>query len=128
MNQYETVIILTPVLSEQQMKEVVTGYRELITSNEGTLVHEENWGLNKLAYPIQKKGTGFYHVFEYHANPDFIKLLKLNFQRDENVLRELTLKLDKHAIAFNIKKRNGDFNKPREVAAPKPKVEIEDED
>ena len=114
MNQYETVIILTPVLSEQQMKDAVAGYRELITTNGGELVHEENWGLNKLAYPIQKKGTGFYHVFEYKANPEFIELLKLNFQRDENIMRELTLKLDKHAMDFNEKKRNGHFDRKRE--------------
>ena len=70
---YETVIILTPVLSEQQMQEAVAGYRGLITDNGGEIVHEENWGLTKLAYPIDKKGTGFYHLFEYKADSQFIK-------------------------------------------------------
>ena len=70
--QYETVIILTPVLSEQQMKEAVAGYRESITANGGEMVHEENWGLTKLAYPIQKKNTGFYHLFEFRADTSFI--------------------------------------------------------
>ena len=78
-NQYETVIILTPVLSEQQMKDAVAGYRELITGNGGKLVHEENWGLTKLAYPIQKKGTGFYHLFELASFLDRNKVnMKLN--------------------------------------------------
>lgn len=109
MNQYETVIILTPVLSEQQMKDAVTSYRELITANGGVLVHEENWGLTKLAYPIDKKGTGFYHLFEYQANPEFIKVLDLAFRRDEKVMRNLTVRMDKHSISFNDRKRKGEF-------------------
>ena len=104
-NQYETVIILTPVLSEQQMKDAVAGYRELITGNGGELVHEENWGLTKLAYPIQKKGTGFYHLFEFKANPEFIKSFELAFRRDERILRYLTVKLDRWGVDFNQRKR-----------------------
>ena len=108
-NQYETVIILTPVLSEQQMKDAVTGYRELITGNGGELVHEENWGLTKLACPIQKKGTGFYHLFEFKANPEFIKSFELVFRRDERILRYLTVKLDRWGVDFNQRKRNGEL-------------------
>lgn len=108
-NQYETVIILTPVLSEQQMKDAVTSYRGLITEHGGELVHEENWGLTKLAYPIDKKGTGFYHLFEYKANPEFIKTLDLAFRRDEKVMRYLTVRMDKHAVIFNDRKRKGEF-------------------
>jgi small subunit ribosomal protein S6 len=58
-NRYETVFIATPVLSEAQMKEAVEKYKKLITDKGGSIVHEENWGLKKLAYPIQKKSTGF---------------------------------------------------------------------
>lgn len=116
MNQYETVIILTPVLSEQQMKDAVKSYRELITGNGGEMVHEENWGLTKLAYPIQKKGTGFYHLFEFRANPEFIKTMELAFRRDERILRYLTVKLDKNGVIYNEKRRRG------EVSAPKPVV------
>jgi small subunit ribosomal protein S6 len=114
-NQYETVIILTPVLSEQQMKDAVKSYRELITGNGGEMVHEENWGLTKLAYPIDKKGTGFYHLFEFNANPEFIKTIELAFRRDERVMRYLTIKLDKWAVDFNVRKRNGEFNHNRAV-------------
>lgn len=113
-NQYETVIILTPVLSEQQMKDAVSSYRELITGNGGKMVHEENWGLTKLAYPIQKKGTGFYHLFEFTAEPEFIKNFELTFRRDERILRYLTVRLDKHGVTYNDKRRKG------EVSAPKP--------
>ncbi|MBM3920209.1 MAG: 30S ribosomal protein S6 [Sphingomonadales bacterium] len=115
-NQYETVIILTPVLSEQQMKDAVKGYRELITGNGGEMVLEENWGLTKLAYPIDKKGTGFYHLFEFKANPEFIKTFELAFRRDERIMRYLTIKLDKWGVDYNDRKRKGEFNQPRTTA------------
>jgi small subunit ribosomal protein S6 len=107
--QYESVIILTPVLSEQQMQDAVSSYRELITENGGEIVHEENWGLTKLAYPIEKKGTGFYHLFEFKANPDFIIKWELAFRRDERVLRYLTISLDKWGVQFNEKRRSGEI-------------------
>ncbi|MCA0426495.1 MAG: 30S ribosomal protein S6 [Bacteroidetes bacterium] len=107
---YESVIIFTPVLSEDQLKDVVSKYRNLITENGGELVHEENWGLTKLAYPIQKKTTGFYHLFEFKANPEFISKFELAFRRDERIMRFLTVALDKHALVYNTRKRNGEFN------------------
>ena len=115
-NQYETVIILTPVLSEQQMKDAVKGYRELITGNGGEMVHEENWGLTKLAYPIDKKGTGFYHLFEFKADPEFIKTFELAFRRDERIMRYLTVRLDKWGVDYNDRKRKGEFNQSKTVA------------
>lgn len=128
-NQYETVIILTPVLSEQQMKDAVTSYRELITGNGGVMVHEENWGLTKLAYPIQKKGTGFYHLCEYQADPEFVKVIELAFRRDERILRYLTVRLDKHGVEYNAKRRRGEVSTPKPVeTAAKTKVVIEDEE
>ena len=97
MNHYETVFILTPVLSDAQMKEAVDKFKGVITENAGTIVNEENWGLRKLAYPIQKKSTGFYTLVEFDANPDVIKKLETQFRRDERVLRFLTFRLDKYA-------------------------------
>jgi len=105
MNQYETVFILTPVLSEEQMKEAVKKYEDFLTDNGAEIVHRENWGLRKLAYPIQKKSTGFYHLFEFKAEGTIVAPLEVQFKRDERVMRFLTVKLDKHAIAYNEKKR-----------------------
>jgi small subunit ribosomal protein S6 len=103
-NQYETVFISTPVLSEAQMKEAVDKFRKLITEH-GELVHEEDWGLRKLAYPIQKKTTGFYHLFEFRAEGQFVNKLETEYRRDERNIRFLTFKMDKHAIAYSEKKR-----------------------
>lgn len=105
LNQYETVFIMTPVLSEEQMKEAVNKYRDLLVSFEAEVVHEEKWGLKKLAYPIQKKSTGFYHLFEYKIDGSKIRDFEIAMKRDEKMLRFLTVSLDKHAIAYNDKKR-----------------------
>lgn len=103
--QYETVFIMTPVLSDEQMKETVRKYQDLLKSKGAEIVHEEHWGMRKLAYPIQKKSTGFYHLIEYKAEGELIFEIELAFKRDERVMRFLTVKLDKHAIAYNEKKR-----------------------
>ena len=106
MNQYETVFILTPVLSDEQMKEAVKKYEDQLTNNGAEIVHEESWGMRKLAYPIQKKSTGFYQLIEYKAEGTVIADVETELKRDERVMRFLTVKLDKHAIAYNEKKRN----------------------
>lgn len=110
MKQYESVIIITPVLSEEQMKDTVAKFRQLITSEGGSLVHEENWGLTKLSYPVQKKNSAFYHLFEFKANESFISKWELALKRDERLMRYMTIVLDKHSIAYNQRKRNGELN------------------
>ncbi len=119
---YESVVVLTPVLSEKMMQEAVLSFEKLITENGGELIHKENWGLTKMAYPIQKKTTGFYQIFEFVAEPDaqIVDKLELAFRRDEQVLRYLCIKLDKHSVKYNERRRNGEFNKPKvkETAAP----------
>ena len=106
MNQYETVFILTPVLSDVQMKEAVEKFKGILTEEGATIVSEENWGLKKLAYPIQKKSTGFYAFVEFDADPSVIAKLELQFRRDEKVIRFLTFRQDKYAHQYAEKRRN----------------------
>ncbi len=105
MNQYETVFILNPVLSEIQIKEAVEKFENFLTSRGAEFVSKENWGLKKLAYPIQNKKSGFYHLFEFKVAGEVIDAFELEFRRDERVMRYLTVKLDKHAIAWAEKRR-----------------------
>ena len=100
MNSYETVFILTPVLSEEQMKEAVEKFKGFLVDNGAEIVNEEQWGLRKLAYPIQKKSTGFYVLLEYKAEPTIVKKLDIAFRRDERVIRFLTFRLDKYAEEY----------------------------
>lgn len=106
MNNYEAVFILTPVLSDVQTKEAVDKFKAVIEADgESKVVNEENWGLRKLAYPIQKKSTGFYVFLEFKANPSVIANLQTQFRRDERVLRFLTFRQDKYAHEYAEKRR-----------------------
>lgn len=112
---YETVFILTPVLSETQMKDAVEKFKSVLVDGGAKLVNEENWGLKKLAYPIQHKTTGFYQLFEFQAEPSVVDKLETEYRRDEKVMRFLTTVLDKHAVKYNERRRNGEFNKKKEA-------------
>ncbi len=105
-NRYETVFIMTPVLSDDQMKETVQKHKKNLQDAGVKIIHEENWGLRKLAYPIQKKSTGFYYLIEFEPeNSKVIRDMELAFKRDERIIRFLTIRMDKHAVAFNERKR-----------------------
>ena len=106
MNQYETVFILTPVLSDEQMKETAAKFKKLLTDNGAEILNEEAWGLKKMAYAIDKKSTGFYCLFEFKAEPTVINSLEIGYRRDEKVIRYLTVKLDKYAAQYAEKRRN----------------------
>jgi small subunit ribosomal protein S6 len=112
---YESVFILTPVLSEVQMKDTVDKFVNLLKDEGAEVINVENWGLKKLAYPIQKKSTGFYVLVEFIAQPSLIKKLEVEFRRDEKIMRFLTTLLDKHAIVYAERRRKGEFNKKVEA-------------
>ena len=104
-NRYETVFIITPVLSEAQAKETVTKFKKELKDAGAKLLEEENWGMKKLAYPIQKKSTGFYNLFEFEAEGSAIGAFETAFRRDEKILRFLTVKLEHHSLAYADKRR-----------------------
>ena len=106
MNQYETVFITTPVLSESQMKETADKFKKILTGDGARIIHEENWGLRKLAYPIQKKSTGFYYLIQFQAEGTIIPKLETEFKRDERIIRSLVVGLDKYAVEWAEKKRS----------------------
>lgn len=106
MNNYELMVIFTPVLSNEEYKAAAKNLKKFITDQEGEIVGEETWGLRSFAYPIQKKTTGLYYVLEFKANPNFIAKLQIQMSRDETIMRNMITSLDKHAIAYNAKKRN----------------------
>jgi len=115
LNQYETVFITTPVLSESQMKETVDKFKKILTDNGSEIVHEENWGLRKLAFPIQKKSTGFYYLIEFRAEGGLVRKLETEFKRDERIIRFLTVGLDKYAVEYAEKKRAKKAEKQKEM-------------
>ncbi|MEQ8361126.1 MAG: 30S ribosomal protein S6 [Cytophagales bacterium] len=107
---FETIFIMTPVLSEQQMKETVERYLAFLKENKAKVIHEENWGLRKLAYPIQHKSTGFYQLVEFECEGSMIESLEVEFSRDEAIMRFLTVKLDNDGIKYNERRREKQKN------------------
>ncbi len=123
MNNYETVFILNPVLSEDQAKDTVEKFVSVLTKANAEIINQENWGLKKLAYPINKKSTGFYNLIEFAAEPQVINTLETEYRRDESVMRFLTTVLDKHAIAYNERRRKGEFKNKDKKSAKKAEEE-----
>ena len=111
MNHYETVFIATPVLSDDQTKELFGKFQGVITENGGQIVSSEDWGLRKLAYPIQKKTTGFYYLIEFEGEGDLVEKLETQYRRDERVIRFLTFRMDKYAVEYAEKRRNKNKSK-----------------
>lgn len=118
MNRYETVFIATPVLSDVQLKELVGKFQGVITENGGKVTHTEEWGLRKLAYPIQKKSTGFYTLLEFEAEGDLINTLETQYKRDERIIRFLTFKQDKYAAEYADKRKKNLKSGGKSTAAP----------
>ena len=124
LSQFETVFILTPVLSEDDAKKTIAAYADLLKSQGAEIVHEEHWGLKNLRYPIKKKTTGIYHLIEYKGTGKAIDTLEVAFRRDENVLRFLTVKLDKYAIKYNDDKRAGLVGRNKKVKTVKEEAAV----
>ncbi|MDW3191185.1 MAG: 30S ribosomal protein S6 [Cytophagales bacterium] len=116
-NNYETVFILNPVLSEAQMKDTVEKFKGILETSGAKIVNSENWGLKKLAYNIQHKTTGFYHLIEFDAEPTVVASLETEYRRDEAIMRFLTTALDKHAVVYNERRRKGAFRKDKKEEA-----------
>jgi small subunit ribosomal protein S6 len=106
MNQYETVFILNPVLSDDQVKETVKKFENFLTDRGAKMVAKEDWGLKKLAYAIENKKSGFYHLFQFEVPGEIINDYEVEFRRDERIMRYLTVKLDKYAIEWAEKRRS----------------------
>jgi small subunit ribosomal protein S6 len=119
MNNYETVFILNPVLSEEQAKDTVEKFVKVLKKAKAEILNTEHWGLKKMAYPINKKSTGFYNLIEFAAESSVINTLETEYRRDESIMRFLTTVLDKHAVTYNERRRKGEFKKENRKPAVK---------
>lgn len=114
---FETVFIFTPVFKDSEVKAAVKAYVSFIKEQGAEILEEDLWGLKQLAYPIKKKTTGIYFVTEYRATGEVVDALELKCRRDTNVLRFLTVRLDKYAIKYNDDKRKGLVGRNRKKSA-----------
>ncbi len=107
---YELMIIFTPILSDDDYKNAQKKYTDFIVNAGGEIVHQDPWGLRSLAYPIEKKTTGIYYVLEYKALPTTNAKLEIQMNRDEQIIRHMITRIDKDALAYNLRKRNKKAN------------------
>lgn len=112
---YETTFIAVPELSAEEHKALVEKFLNILTSNDAEVSNVEQWGLRRLAYPIQRKHNGYYTFIEFRAYGELISKLEKEYGYDERILRYLTVKLDKHSLAFNIKRREQGFGMRKET-------------
>ncbi|MDI9356410.1 MAG: 30S ribosomal protein S6 [Chitinophagaceae bacterium] len=121
---YETVFILSSDLSEEtKTKDTVDKFIKILTDNSADIINVEYWGLKQLAYPIKRKTSGFYNLIEFNASPEIVKTLEIEFRRNEHIIRFLITVLDKYAVEYNAKRKNGNFNKPKEEIKTEPTIE-----
>ena len=107
MSHYESVFILNPALSENQVKDAIKNYEKFLKENDCKIVDVENWGLKKLAYSIEKKLSGFYALIDFKCESEnnIIDLYETELKRDERVMRYLNVSLDKDANDWAEKRR-----------------------
>jgi small subunit ribosomal protein S6 len=116
MNSYELMVIFTPVLSTEEFNAATKNLKKFVTDHSGAIVGEDSWGLKSLAYPIAKKTTGLYYVMEFQAEPTLNAKFTIQMNRDESIMRFMITALDKHAVAYNDRKRHGiKIEKPNSV-------------
>ncbi len=113
-NNYETVVIFTPLLSEEEVKREIAKITKTVTDAGATIVEERNWGLRQLAYPIQAKSNGIYYIMEFAGPSTLVSKLEVEYKRDENIIRFLTVKLDKYGMDYNDRRRKGLVGKKKD--------------
>ncbi|MBA3647824.1 MAG: 30S ribosomal protein S6 [Chitinophagales bacterium] len=121
LNNYETVIIFSPLLSEEDIKKGIAKYTKLVADSGAVIVEERTWGLRQMSYSIKGKSNGIYYILEYAATAPLVQKIEIEYKRDENILRFLTVKLDKFGIDYNDRRRRGLVGKDK-------KKEVKQED
>lgn len=89
MTDYEILLLLDPDLAEEPQAEVVTRVRDLIEKGGGTFTRHDAWGKRKLAYEIDKKADGNYHLLLFSAPPETLDEISRVLKIDDNVMRHL---------------------------------------
>ena len=95
---YESVVLINAVLEDEQVETTITRIQETITSHGGEIIELDKWGRKRLAYPIKKSKSGYYVVIRFESTTDLIATLERNYRLDENIIRYLTIALDKYAL------------------------------
>lgn len=100
LNTYETVIIVSASLEDEDIEKILKRYEEFFKNNNVEILEVERWGRKRMAYHIKKIRTGYYFLIRFRSEGSFIKKFERALQLDEQILRYLTVRLDKKALAY----------------------------
>ena len=114
-NNYETVVIFSPLLAEEDVKREIAKITKTVTDAGATILEERNWGLRQLAYPIQAKSNGIYYIMEFAGPSTLVSKLEVEYKRDEDIIRFLTVRLDKYGMDYNDRRRKGLVGKKKDI-------------
>ena len=99
MRRYETTFIASPLLTEEQVDDLVRHFEGIIAEQGGELLKTDKWGRKKLAYEVQKFSEGYYTLFEMNAGSTLIAELERRFRNDDAVIKFLSVRMDVQAKA-----------------------------
>lgn len=118
---YETTYIVNSSMEDTQIEAAISHVSEIIERNGGTITATNRWGRKRMAYAIEKKNNGFYVNVEFTGPGSLINQLERAYLLDENILRFLTIQLDKRAL--KARDKSAAEAPPETPAAPAPKQE-----
>ena len=104
-NLYELVLVFNPILSEKELEEATKNVTKYLAEKKAKIKSTEKWGLKKLAYPIKKVNSGYYYLYEVEAESTTISPFELFLKRNVNILRFLTIKMDKEHKLYAEKRK-----------------------
>jgi small subunit ribosomal protein S6 len=97
-NVYESAVLINAALDDEQIENLIARIKENINNNGGEIIEVENWGRKRLAYMVKKSKIGYYIFFRFNAPSNMVSKLERFYSLEENILRYLTVFLDKDAL------------------------------
>lgn len=121
---YESVLIINAALEEEQIETIISKIVENLKTSGAEIVEVDKWGRKRLAYPIQKSKSGYYLLLRYDAPADLISKFERTLRLDENIIRYITILLDKKALQYYEELKTKQAEQPDEVTEQEEKEPV----
>ena len=96
MNNFEAVVLLSPEIASNVRDSRLDNLKKLINEKSGKIVNSEDWGLRDLSYKIGQYSKAFYNFYQIEIEGDKIENIKKTLNQDENFIRHLFVRVEKH--------------------------------
>lgn len=98
-NRYETLVLLSPELAEENRKQIIESLSQIVDKNGGKISAVDDWGMRTLAYPVRKQTRGSYVRLEYQAPGELVTELERNIRIADGIFKFVTVRLDDQPVA-----------------------------